>query len=100
MTAATVRTWNMRALWWGIAAAPAAWSLDELASLYVHESACNAFRPAHVLGLPATTVTLAVIGLLMAAVAASAVVTAWRLRAGLRAERVTGRRGSRAPDRP
>jgi hypothetical protein len=95
MTAATLRTWDMKALWWGILAAPAAWSLDELASLYVHESACNPFPSTRTLGLPATTVTLAAIGVRLAAVAASAVVIAWRARADLGQD--TGD-GATAPD--
>jgi hypothetical protein len=83
MTTATVKTRSLTALWWGICAAPVAWSLDELASLYVHESACNVFRSPHVLGLPATTVVLAVIGFLTGAVAMSGVVIAWTSRTEL-----------------
>lgn len=95
MTAPAMRTPAMRHLWWGIVAAPAAWSLDELTSLYFHESACNLFGSPRLLGLPATTVALAVVGIAMAGVAVSGLVTSIRGRSALGPD--TGR-GATVPD--
>ncbi len=73
-------------LWWGIFAAPIAWSVDEVASLYFHEGACMVWGSPRMFGLPAFTVALALIGLLMGGIAASGAVTAFRARWALGAD--------------
>jgi hypothetical protein len=87
-------TGEMRALWWGIAAGPVAWSADELASLYFHEASCNVFGGPRLFGLPAASVALVLIGLAAGALAASGAVTAFRARARL------GRDTGEGPTRP
>lgn len=67
------------ALWYGIFGAPAAWSVDDVLSTYLHEGSC-----ARVLGHASTApVLLIVAGLVLLGVAAFAGVTAWRSLAAL-----------------
>lgn len=62
------------ALWFGIVGAPAAWSVDDVLSTWMHEGAC-----ARVLGHASTAPVLLVIGGLgLGAIAVFAGVTAWR----------------------
>lgn len=62
------------ALWFGIFGAPAAWSVDEILSTYLHEGAC-----ARVLEPPGTApVLLGLAGVVLGGVAAFAAWTAWR----------------------
>ncbi len=62
------------ALWFGVLGAPAAWSVDDVLSVWMHEGACERY-----LGHPATSVVLLIIGgAILLAVAVLAGVTAWR----------------------
>jgi hypothetical protein len=62
------------ALWYGVLGAPLAWSVDDVASIWMHEGACERF-----LGHPSTAPVLLVIGgLVFGGVALFAGITAWR----------------------
>lgn len=65
---------SRRALWFGVFGAPAAWSVDDVASTYMHEGSCG-----HYLGSAGTAPVLLVIGgIVLGAVALFAGITAWR----------------------
>jgi hypothetical protein len=67
------------ALWYGIFGAPVAWSVDEIASTWLHEGSCERY-----LGRASTApVLLVIVGLVCLAAAVFAAVTAWRALAAL-----------------
>ncbi len=59
-------------LWFGVAGPPLAWAVDELTSLYLHDSSCLVYGNPRLLGQPFARIALLVVGALMLATAASA----------------------------
>jgi hypothetical protein len=72
-------TVGLGALWFGLLGAPAAWSVQELASYAVVAHACfPSWQPYALPTIPGTWTIAVVVSLLMIAVALAGVVTAWR----------------------
>jgi len=86
-----------RALWFAVFAPPAAWSIDLLASIALHEDYCAALTGHQFQPFGGVTAMLVVVGLLMLALALAGGVTGWRAAASL-GSTATGR-GNTALDR-
>jgi hypothetical protein len=65
-------------LWYAVLGGPAAWTVDELASLIVHQSWCAAATSRQPIPFPAPVVWLALIGLVGAGATGVAGWVAWR----------------------
>ncbi len=66
-------------LWFGVAGPPLAWAVDELTSLWLHESSCMVFGNPTLLGQPFARVALIVVGALMLTAAVVAGLTAFAI---------------------
>ncbi len=59
-------------LWFGVAGPPLAWAVDELVSLYVHDSSCLVYGNPRLFGQPFARIALLIVGALMLCTAVSA----------------------------